>query len=193
MAHKNQRHGLVGNSNISFDRFSYGFDNLTIREWGEGASLKIGSFCSLATEINIFLGGNHRVDWATTFPFGHIFVDDLGGSEIKGHPATQGDVIIGDDVWIGHGVTVMSGVTIGSGAVLAANATVVKDVEPYTIVGGNPAKALKKRFSDEVIELLLALKWWDLPLEEIKTLAPLLSTPPTKELLTELLRKYRGV
>src|SRR5579871_3351215 len=120
--------GTVGNSKVIIGRYTYGFENLSVREWSEGATLKIGSFCSLAPSITILLGGNHRKDWITTFPFGQIYQDELGGTDIDGRPLTNGDVVIGDDVWIGYGVTIMSGVTIGSGAVLAANSHVVKDV-----------------------------------------------------------------
>ena len=184
--------GRVGNSQILLGRFSYGFENITVRQWGEGASLKIGAFCSIANSITVFLGGNHRADWITTFPFGHIFQDELGGDHIKGHPKTNGDVTIGNDVWVGSGVTIMSGVFIGDGAVLAANSTVVKDVEPYSVVGGNPAKTLKKRFDSEVVDLLLALEWWLLPLEDIKSLQTILCSSPDVGVLRELVVRYRG-
>lgn len=75
---------------------------MRIEQFGEGAKLKIGSFCSIAEGVVVFLGGNHRADWITTFPFGHIFQEDLGGEEIVGHPMTKGDVMIGNDVWIGQ-------------------------------------------------------------------------------------------
>lgn len=79
MSDNNQfRTGYIGNSQISIGRFTYGFNNIAIHQWGEGAALKIGSFCSIATNINVFLGGNHRTDWITTFPFGHIFQDEIG-------------------------------------------------------------------------------------------------------------------
>ena len=177
-------------SPISIGRFTYGFENISIRQWNEGAALNIGAFCSISSNTTIFLGGNHRTDWITTFPFGHIFQSELGGENIKGHPTTNGDVKIGDDVWIGAGVTIMSGLTIGSGAVLSANAHVIKDVLPYEIVGGNPAKTLKKRFEDETIDLLLELKWWNLPLEVIKEITQDLCSQPTKELLVMLIDKY---
>jgi len=106
------------------------------------------------------LGGNHRVDWITTFPFGHIFRDELGGTEIVEHPQSNGEIIIGNDVWIASNVTIMSGIQIGDGAVIAANSMVVKDIAAYEIWGGNPAKKLKMRFSDEIIKSLLKLKWW---------------------------------
>ena len=182
--------GRIGNSAITIGRYTYGVENVMVRQWGEGASLRIGSFCSLAN-ATILLGGNHRTDWITTFPFGHIFADELGGEDIVGHPATRGDVVIGNDVWIGHDVTIMSGITIGTGAVLAANAVVVKDVGPYEIVGGNPAGLLKMRFGADVIERLLALRWWDLPLADIRQIAATLSQPPTLQLVDELIARYR--
>jgi len=109
----------------------------------------------------------------------------------KGIPQQMGGVSIGNDVWIGQGVTIMSGISIGDGAVIAANSTVVKNVAPYSIVGGNPARYLKFRFSDEIISLLLELKWWELSIEEIKKLAPELSEPPDASKLRELIRMYR--
>lgn len=191
MTNNIDRHGIVGKSNISLGRFSYGFENINVRQWGEGASLKIGQFCSIADNINIFLGGNHRIDWITTFPFGHIFQEELGGQDIIGHPATKGDVIIGNDVWIGSGATILSGINIGDGAVISANATVVKNVQPYQIVAGNPATLIRKRFDDEIIELLLLLRWWDLEILEIKKIILLLSTTPNIDVINNLIKTYR--
>lgn len=183
--------GVIGESHISVGRFTYGFENLTIRQWNEGAALKIGAFCSMANNINIFLGGNHRTDWITTFPFGHIYQDELGGSDILGHPSTKGDVVIVNDVWIGSSVTIMSGIHIGDGAVLSANACVVKDVALYHIVGGNPAKSIKQRFEDDIVEILLRLKWWDLPLKDIKNISKILSSKSDKAMLFKLISTYR--
>jgi len=191
MTNNIDRHGIVGKSNISLGRFSYGFENINVRQWGEGASLKIGQFCTIADNINIFLGGNHRIDWITTFPFGHIFQEELGGQDIIGHPATKGDVIIGNDVWIGSGATILSGINIGDGAVISANATVVKNVQPYQIVAGNPATLIRKRFDDEIIELLLMLRWWDLEILEIKKIILLLSTTPNIDVINNLIKTYR--
>lgn len=185
---KHQRELTVGASKVGIGRFTYGFENVVIREWGEGASLRIGSFCSLAASITIFLGGNHRTEWVSTFPFGHIFADELGGEGIEGHPATRGGVEIGSDVWIGHGVTIMSGITIGDGAVLAANSNVVRNVGAYEIVGGNPAKLLKSRFSPEIRDALLALRWWDESAETIRRMVPYLCATPNDDQLAELFR-----
>ena len=140
----------------------------------------------------VFLGGNHRTDWITTFPFGHIFQSELSGADIIGHPATKGDVVIGSDVWVGHGVTIMSGVTVGDGAVLAANAMVTKDVQPYEIVGGNPAALIRRKFDDSLISLLQELRWWDLPLDAIREINEKLCAEPTEALLLDLIKVTRG-
>ncbi|MDI1258556.1 methyltransferase domain-containing protein [Aquabacterium sp.] len=183
----------VGRSDVTIGRFTYGMEHLSVREWGEGATLNIGSFCSIASSVTIFLGGNHRVDWVSTYPFGHLYADELGGQGIKGHPATNGDVVIGHDVWIGHGATIMSGVTIGDGAVIAANAQVVKDVAPYEIVGGNPAKHLKFRFDEDVRGALSRLQWWALPEEDILQIAEILSAQPTLAAIEALVQRFRIV
>lgn len=178
--------GSVGNSKIEIGRFTYGYEKILIKQWGEGAALRIGSFCSIAEGLTIMLGGNHRIDWATTFPFGHIFLEQLGGAEIQGHPITNGDVLIGNDVWLGRNTTILSGVTIGDGAVIAANSTVVKSIVDYEVWGGNPSRKIKDRFSPQIIDELLALRWWDFDVEVIKKIASLLSQPPTGELIEQI-------
>lgn len=127
-----------------------------------GDKLIIGKFCAIAEGVTFIMNGaNHRMDGITTYPF-NIF----GGGWEKVAPAGEqlpfkGDTVIGNDVWIGQKVTIMPGVKIGDGAIIAANATVSKNVEPYAIVGGNPARLIKMRFSNEMIELLLKLQWWN--------------------------------
>lgn len=185
----NDRSFDVGASQVTVGRFTYGVEPRNIRQWGEGAGLTIGSFCSVARGVRFVLGGNHRADWITTFPFGHIHRKALGGTDVTGHPATKGDVTIGHDVWIGEDVTILSGVTIGNGAVLAANSTVAKDVGDYEIWGGNPAKFLKHRFDTDTIERLCRLQWWDLEIEVIKRLIPDLSAAPTPEQLDRIERQ----
>ncbi len=179
-------HRKLGNSTIEIGRFSYGYENMEVREWGEGANLTIGSFCSIAHAIRVFLGGNHRIDWASTYPFGHIFKSQLGGQGIVGHPLSSGDIVIGNDVWLGAGATIMSGVSIGNGAVIAANATVIKDVEPYEIVGGNPAKHIKYRFDGAIIEAFLDLQWWNAPAAKIAKINHLLCQKPDMQLMERL-------
>jgi acetyltransferase-like isoleucine patch superfamily enzyme len=146
----------------------YTYGKPRVFHWGEDARLKIGKFCSIADDVVIFLGGNHRHDWVTTYPFSALLEDWPTAKDVKGHPATNGDVVIGNDVWIGYGVTIMSGVNIGHGAVIGAKSVVTKNIEPYSIVAGNPAKEIKKRFSNDDIEKLLNACWWNWSLEKIK-------------------------
>ena len=161
--------------------------------YDQGASLRIGRFCSLALDVNILLGGEHRTDRFTTYPFGHEkFRAQLGGEGIQSPSGTKGDVTIGNDVWIGFGATILSGVTIGDGAVIAARSHVHRDVEPYQIVGGNPARHIKYRFDPEIRSLMMELRWWELSDEGIKQISEILfSSPPTKELLDLMLRAFR--
>jgi len=143
------------------ERFAVGrgtYGEPSIRHWGEPATLKVGSFCSIADGVTIFLGGNHRIDWITTYPFS-VFRESA--KAISGHPATRGDVIIGHDVWIGAGATILSGVRIGNGAVVGACSVVTRDVPAYGIVAGNPAKLVRIRFTDSEIACLEELAWWN--------------------------------
>jgi len=130
----------------------------TIKSASENSQLVFGKYCSIASGCSFFLGGNHIYKRTSTWLHNDIKEKGI---------LSNGSIVIGNDVWIGYGVTIMSGVTIGDGAVIAANANVTRDVEPYSIVGGNPAKLIKKRFNNEDIEFLLSLKWWDWPTEKI--------------------------
>jgi acetyltransferase-like isoleucine patch superfamily enzyme len=132
---------------------------------GKKMSLTIGKYCSISTHVVIFLGGDHRVDWLSTYPFPLLWE---AGKSITGHPSTKGDVVIGNDVWIGFGATILSGVTIGDGAAIGACSLVVRDVPPYAIVAGNPAQVIRHRFDVETIQKLLEIKWWDWPDEKVK-------------------------
>ena len=154
---------------FQFGRETYG--NPKIHSWGEGATLQVGSFTSIAPGVQIFLGGEHRIDWVTTFPFNVLWE---GGKNISGHPKTKGNIIIGNDVWIATEAIIMSGVTIGDGAVIGARAVVTKDVAPYAVVAGNPARVVKKRFDDETIQRLLKVKWWLWSDARIRKALPLL-------------------
>jgi acetyltransferase-like isoleucine patch superfamily enzyme len=159
---------------MSIGKHTYKIENLQIYYCDSRAKLYIGNFCSIGSDIKIFLGGNHRHDWVTTYPFGHIHQDIFNNFNGEGHPRTKGDIIIGNDVWIGQTTTIMSGIKIGDGAVIANNSHIVKDVEPYSIVGGNPAKLIKYRFTPEQIDKLLRIKWWDWEDEKINKFTPLL-------------------
>ncbi len=132
------------------------------------SNLTIGKFCSFAHNIKIFLGGNHRTDWITTYPFMSIPIAFPESSGLTGHPSSKGDVTIGNDVWIGYDTTIMSGVKIGNGAVIAAASVVTKNIGAYEIWGGNPAKFIKKRFDDDTIQNLEQTAWWDWDIEKIR-------------------------
>lgn len=158
--------------NYDIGRGSYG--DLRVLEWGEGATLTVGAFVSVAERVTVFLGGDHRADWVTTYPFNILWP---AAKHFTGHPKTRGNVHIGNDVWIGAGATIMSGVTLGDGAVVGAHAVVSRDVPPYGIVVGNPARLVKRRFDDQTVERLLEVKWWDWSSEVIERAMPdLLST-----------------
>ena len=153
----------------SAGEFTYGLNNIQVRYVGE-AELHIGNFCSIADNLTVFLGGNHKHDFISTYPFGLTdFISKWESAGFKPEPyqTSKGDVRIGNDVWIGSNVTIMSGVQIGDGAVIAANSHVVSNVEPYSLIGGNPAKLIRKRFSDNYCETLLSLKWWNWPTDKI--------------------------
>ena len=131
-----------------------------------GDKLIIGKFCQLATGVRFIMNGaNHAMEGISTYPF-KVF----GGEWASTDPmqvVSKGDTVIGNDVWIGNNATIMQGIKIGDGAIIATNSLVAKDVEPYTIVGGNPAKEIRKRFDAETIEFLLKLKWWDWDVKKI--------------------------
>ena len=145
---------------IHSGKYTYDVSKINVTNNTNGYNIYIGSFCSIAWYCKIILGGNHRIDWVTTYPFGHIN-SDIFSHHGLGHPISKGDVIIGNDVWIGESVTIMSGVKIGDGSVIGANSHVVKNVEPYAIYGGNPARLIRYRFPKEVIDKLLQLQWWN--------------------------------
>lgn len=143
-------------------RGSYG--DLVVARYKGDAQLVMGAWCSVAANVQVMLGGEHRMDWVTTYPFNAM---DPRFADLEGHPRTKGDVVIGNDVWLGREAMILSGVTIGDGAVVGARALVTRDVPPYGIVAGNPATLVRKRFDDETIARLLALKWWDWPDDRI--------------------------
>ena len=132
-----------------------------------GDQLIIGKFCMIASDVKFIMNGaNHLSNAISTYPFSIFGNGWENAMEGKAYP-NKGNIEIGNDVWIGYNATIMAGVKIGDGAIIATNATVVSDVKPYTIVGGNPAKEIKKRFSPEIIERLLKLQWWNWDIEKI--------------------------
>jgi virginiamycin A acetyltransferase len=136
--------------------------------------LVIGKFCSIACGTKfLFNCANHTLKSLSTYTF-PIFYEDWGldKADVTSAWDNKGDIIIGNDVWIGYEAVIMAGVHIGDGAIIAARAVVTKDVSSYTIVGGTPAKEIRKRFEPDVIEQLLGLKWWDWPVEKIRRCLP---------------------
>lgn len=183
----------IKNKNIIVGDFSYIADSdfeshVTHHyEWNND-KLIIGKFCQIASGVEFVMNGaNHQMNAVSTFPFYTL-------EGWKQTPPTQndlpikGDTIIGNDVWIGQNATILPGVHIGDGAIIGANSVVGSNVEPYTIVVGNPAKALRKRFDEELIDIMEKLKWWDKSIEEINNLIFLL-TNSNLEYVKEELKK----
>lgn len=154
-----------------------------IHSWDDGTKLRVGKFCSFALNVTIILGGEHRTDWVTTYPFNTFFPE---AKDFKGHPHSKGDIVIGNDVWIGYGAILLSGITIGDGAAIGAGSVVTKDVAPYSVVAGNPAQQVKLRFPEPTIEKLLQIAWWDWPMSKIQEAWPLLMAPT----INEFIEKY---
>lgn len=146
----------------------------------EQTTLKIGAYCSIASGVLILLGGNHRTDWVTSYPFPAMLKE---ASHIKDHYKSRGDVIIGSDVWLCTNSTILSGVTIGHGAVVAAGALVCRDVAPFSIVAGNPARVIGWRFDEPTREALLASNWWEWPQEEVSSVVERLCSEDTAAFL----------
>lgn len=167
---------VIKNPNIIVGDFTYydDFENVDNFEKNVkyhfdfvGDKLIIGKFCMIASDVKFIMNGaNHLTNALTTYPFAIFGNGWENAMENKSYPK-KGDINIGNDVWIGYNATIMAGVTIGDGAIIATNATVIKDVEPYSIVGGNPAQEIKKRFSEATISKLLKIKWWNWDIEKI--------------------------
>lgn len=155
--------------------------------------LIIGKFCQIASGVNFIMNGaNHQMNSVSTFPF-YIFEGWEQDIPPIYEMPLKGDTVVGNDVWIGQNATILPGVHIGDGAIIGMNSVIGSDVLPYTIVAGNPAKEIKKRFDKELIDILLKLKWWDMSIEKINSLIPILSCSDLKKvkalLKTEILPK----
>lgn len=168
----------INEGRVEVGRFTYGVPGIRA-DRGTSAVVRIGQFCSIASGVTIFSGGNHNPAWVSTFPL-RIRLG-LEGAFSDGMPATKGDVIIGNDVWIGSGAVVLSGVTVGHGAVIGACAVVARNVSPYAIVVGNPAREIRSRFPTKSVEALLRISWWDWPIEKIVEATPFLSSSDVDE------------
>ena len=155
--------------------------------------LIIGKFCSIASGAKfLFNGGNHKSKSFVNYPFS-IF-NDMWNNDLKINESwdNKGDIVIGNDVWIGCEAIIMSGVTVGDGAIIATRAVVTKDVKPYEVVGGVPAKLIRKRFDEETIELLEKLQWWNMETAEIKEIIPILMNANKQEIIELIKRRTRA-
>jgi acetyltransferase-like isoleucine patch superfamily enzyme len=154
---------LVESGQATVGRGTYG--EPTVYSWETSTKLRIGAYCSIAAEVHILLGGEHRLDWVTTNPI--RVLKNLPGAWEDGHPASKGDVVIGNDVWLAHRTTILSGVTIGDGAVVGSASVVTRDVPPFAIVSGNPADVMRYRFPEETREALARIAWWNWPEDKV--------------------------
>lgn len=175
---------LVRAHGFSIGAYSYGRPKVRFPE--SGRRLTIGRYCSIADKVEILLGGDHRLDWVSTYPFAAmrgLFPDAHAPEDFH---ASRGDVAIGHDVWLGSGCMILSGVTVGHGAVVAARAVVTRDVPAYAVVAGNPARAVRRRFDPATVAALLEAAWWDLPHDAVTGLVPLLQSGRIDDLLAAL-------
>ncbi len=190
----------VKNPNIIVGDFTYfsdkDFESHVMHHYDfNGDKLIIGKFCQIASGVSFIMNGaNHQMNAVSTFPF---YIMEGWNQEIP--PLTEmplkGDTVVGNDVWIGQNSTILPGVHIGDGAIIGLNSVVGGDVPPYTIVAGNPAKEIRKRFDDELTDLMLELRWWDKSIEEIDELIPLLTCSDlnaVKKTLKSLLKENIG-
>ncbi len=182
---------FVQNPNIIVGDFTYiadsGFENhvTNFYPWSRDR-LIIGKFCQIASGVEFMMNdANHQMNAVSTFPFYTLEGWDTEAPAASDMPF-KGDTVIGNDVWIGENAVILPGVQIGDGAIIGARSVVGKNVEPYTIVAGNPAKVIRKRFDDELIGLLLRFRWWDKPIDEINGLIPILTSSDLEKVRAEL-------
>ena len=164
---------------IKCGKYSYGNPKILYFEV-ENEKLEVGNYVSIADNVTFILSGNHYTDTFTTYPFKVLCFDE------KVEAQGKGPIKVGDDVWIGYGATILSGVTIGQGAVIAAGSVVVKDVEPYSVVGGNPAKLIKYRYSKEIIEEIKKIDFSKIEPEDLKDIQELIYKKLDMNVLNEI-------
>jgi acetyltransferase-like isoleucine patch superfamily enzyme len=157
-----------------------------VLDWGSGAKLQIGRFCSIAGDVKLFVDGEHHTDWVSTFPITGLLTEEDNRTHCV---ASKGDLIIGNDVWICDGAAILSGVRIGNGAVVGARSLVTKDVPPYAVVAGNPARVVRFRLSAEQISQLEQIAWWDWPVDRVREAIPLLCSAAIDEFIARYLPK----
>jgi lipopolysaccharide transport system ATP-binding protein len=177
---------FVSGKNIQIGEFTYGTPKVWMYVRKGKYRLVIGKFCSIGQHVQILVDVNHRTDWISAYPFGDLI---YGLARNPEHPSGKGDMAIGNDVWIGNDVLIVPGVQIGDGAVIAAGSVVTKNVSDYEVVGGNPARHIRNRFTDQQISELKSIKWWDWPLDKIKANYQLLQSPNIDEFIEKFRRK----
>jgi acetyltransferase-like isoleucine patch superfamily enzyme len=151
---------------VKIGRMTYGVNGLKFYNCTEASPVEIGAFCSIAHDVMFMCQGDHPIETASTFPLQHQLFRTRQSLE---YLRTKGPILVGNDVWIGRRSIILSGITIGDGAVIAAGSVVTKDVPAYAVVGGNPARIIKNRFDDDTIAALLEIRWWDWPMERLKS------------------------
>ncbi|MBR5112077.1 MAG: CatB-related O-acetyltransferase [Clostridia bacterium] len=183
----------INNPNLIVGDFTYIADSqfeshvTHLYDWN-GDKLIIGKFCQIAAGVEFVMNGaNHQMNAVTTFPFYTLEGWDMEPPPTSDMPL-KGDTVIGNDVWIGQNAVILPGVHIGDGAIIGASSVVGSNVEPYTIAAGNPAKPIRRRFDDEMIDLLLKFRWWDKDIAEINSLIPLLTSSNIEKVKSEIKR-----
>ena len=186
----------ITNPNIIVGDFTYIADSdfeshvSYLYEWNDD-KLIIGKFCQIAAGVEFVMNGaNHQMNAVSTFPF-YTLEGWKMSPPAKTDLPLKGDTVIGNDVWIGQNAVILPGVHIEDGAIIGANSVVGSDVEPYTIVVGNPARKLRRRFDDEMVELLTEFKWWDKSIDDINRLIPILTCSDIEKVKTEIKKQMR--
>ena len=184
----------ISNPNIIVGDFTYIADSefeshvTNFYPWSRD-KLIIGKFCQIAAGVEFMMNdANHQMSAVSTFPFYTLEGWNMESPKAEDMPY-KGDTVIGNDVWIGKNAVILPGVHIGDGAIIGANSVVGSEVEPYTIVVGNPAKSIRKRFDDELIDLLEKFKWWDMDIDTINSLIPLITSSDLENVKTELKKR----
>ncbi len=165
--------------NIHIGDYTYGTPRIYI--WTTKYHVYIGKFCSIGRDVKVIVDGNHRAEWITTY----LIDEKIKGTKRSDQLEGKGDVVIGNDVWFGDSAMILPGVRIGDGAVIGAGAVVTKNVDNYEIVAGNPAKHIGYRFSEDEIKILMEVRWWNWPIEQILQNSEVLQSPNVRRLLQQ--------